>query len=600
MNKIFISYHTTDDLRISEGVNLGQAHYSYKIVKDRFVKVIQELGIEVIVLKMPHIYKHPIALKELFDKYEIKGKPIHLIIKPPEEAKYLKGAYNIIAFAWEFSKPVDFDQDGLTVKNQLFMLQKMDEIWVHCSYTKEILIKAGLQENKIFVIATFIPEVNVTSKKTIESIFEKMNYVNLDSHIRSIQREEKEIITTKVIHDDYFSKLDKILIKLGRYKLLMEFYFPRTRLFRLWIFKFIYQITKYTNSIFRLIKRLTVFPIELIIDNQRVDSFADESHTAEIVFKVKNISKDIITISQKNSLSFKIKIKNIEDKTIKIQYGIHFKENLILLPQHTYDLSVLLDYDMNLKNGHYDLEIESSMDDIRYKMAGQVQLNVTRNTHNLTNYKHYYLSIFNPNDERKNIEDMITSFIYFNQSHQDAVLVLKLVIDNKLSTIENTIDNIIEFLKQYNVQNYKYNIILLSDKIPQEDFGSFIELMDFYYCTSKGEGQCLPILEAMSMGLVPISVNNTAMRDYITDENACVIKSTQRIWGSLHNKQAGHLAMTYNIDWKDAVEALEKSYNLTQEEYDKKSKLNIEIVHSNYSLSTAENLIQNRFTQINI
>ena len=52
-------------------------------------------------------------------------------------------------------------------------------------------------------------------------------------------------------------------------------------------------------------------------------------------------------------------------------------------------------------------------------------------------------------------------------------------------------------------------------------------LANFYVCTSFAEGQNLPLQEAMAQGLVPISTRNTAMLDYLREENSISIDSKE-------------------------------------------------------------------------
>ena len=53
------------------------------------------------------------------------------------------------------------------------------------------------------------------------------------------------------------------------------------------------------------------------------------------------------------------------------------------------------------------------------------------------------------------------------------------------------------------------------------------EAADFYLCTSIAEGQNLPMLEAMSFGVVPVSPRHTAMRDYLDNDNSVEVSFRQ-------------------------------------------------------------------------
>ena len=68
-------------------------------------------------------------------------------------------------------------------------------------------------------------------------------------------------------------------------------------------------------------------------------------------------------------------------------------------------------------------------------------------------------------------------------------------------------------------------VLLTTDALSRAEMDCLYEAAAFYVCTSNAEGQNLPLIEAMGHGVVPVSVNHTAMRDYVTPENAIVIPS---------------------------------------------------------------------------
>ena len=139
--------------------------------------------------------------------------------------------------------------------------------------------------------------------------------------------------------------------------------------------------------------------------------------------------------------------------------------------------------------------------------------------------KKVFVTVLNPGDDRKNIGAMLKGFAALHAKDPNAVLIVKCSVsaaDDKLECVQNdTIKPKIE-----NFGSIKCDgIILLASHLSAEQMAELYSLADFYLCTSRCEGQNLPLLEAMSYGVVPVSVDHTAMADYINEANSFVIPS---------------------------------------------------------------------------
>jgi glycosyltransferase involved in cell wall biosynthesis len=121
-----------------------------------------------------------------------------------------------------------------------------------------------------------------------------------------------------------------------------------------------------------------------------------------------------------------------------------------------------------------------------------------------------------------------------------------------------------------------------------------MQKVDYYYSLSFCEGQFLPILESMIVGTVPISPNSTAMRDYITKENALVIDSKPTTANPKSNGFAVKNFIWYEPNYKQALLQLEKSYNLSPKTYKQMSLKGRTIIQSIYSENTILNKIKER------
>lgn len=181
-----------------------------------------------------------------------------------------------------------------------------------------------------------------------------------------------------------------------------------------------------------------------------------------------------------------------------------------------------------------------------------------------------FLSVFNIHDMRKQAKAMIEGFMAFSSDHPDAILLLKLSTPfrgkaplNKL-LLEEQLWNPGEMIPPMVSER-----IWLTDQIlTREELNSLYDLADFYLCTSHGEGQNLPLIEAMGRGVVPVSVDHTAMADYIQSENAIIISSHEApLDGRLAARYGLYGATTHYSSVHDVRAALHRAGGLDAETY---------------------------------
>lgn len=176
-----------------------------------------------------------------------------------------------------------------------------------------------------------------------------------------------------------------------------------------------------------------------------------------------------------------------------------------------------------------------------------------------------YFAILNPWDYRKNFPNLLKTFMEFAKNHKDVLLIIKVIIDNK-TTFLNNINEILYLNLGY--KNLKSdNIIMISEYIPEKTLFSVMKKVDYYYNLSFAEGQFLPILESMIVGTVPISPDKTAMADYITKENAFIIPSKLSKSDPRSNAFGRDDFMWYEPNIDEALKQLEHSYNINEEKY---------------------------------
>ncbi len=138
-----------------------------------------------------------------------------------------------------------------------------------------------------------------------------------------------------------------------------------------------------------------------------------------------------------------------------------------------------------------------------------------------------YLSVFNPFDLRKQIRPLVEGFQKYLEREPNALLLLK------TSSPEDTNETINARLLSHQLSDERElalnevseRIWITNSSLSEREMADLYQCVSFYICTSSAEGQNLPLLEAMSWGVVPVTVNHTAMADYIDDSNAVIIES---------------------------------------------------------------------------
>lgn len=415
MSELFLS--TGSRKQIYEGVQVGEAHYSYNVVFKRFLQ-----AINISIDKNPLMLRHPEMYKTESAKLTINcdSSSIHISFKSPEDLRLLDGAYNIAHIAWEFNVLPKYPGPRVgPLARPRFALGMMNEVWVGCEFTKNVLILEGL--SNVHVIPSPIPLPSSLAKENLLEVIGDSNAIQLN--------------------------------------------------------------------------------------------FSSSNGT--------------------------------------------------------------------LKHASTTLRPFREMYSQYYRFAKPK----------------VYLTIANIWDYRKNIPNLVKIFELFHAQRPDTMLVVKLVLDN-LSTRINNVNEIFALHFGEWIESGKCNgIFFISDQMSDEGMSALFRASDFYLNLSRAEGQALPVLEAMANGVVPISVDHTAMADYINEENAFVVKSALvQVSPSMPYPSEG--LTWYEFDSTDALRTLENAYLANADLIQSKSERCLELIESNYSNHSVGLKILARVTSI--
>lgn len=202
-----------------------------------------------------------------------------------------------------------------------------------------------------------------------------------------------------------------------------------------------------------------------------------------------------------------------------------------------------------------------------------------------------YLSVFNVHDYRKQIEPMLDGFLRFTEQNPNAVLLLKMSTPHRAKRLANRIllEEQIADAGRIVSPMVSDRVWLTNDALTRKELITLFDAAAFYVCTSHAEGQNLPLLEAMGRGVVPISVNHTAMRDYITDNDAVVIPSHPRAMNiRLTSRYRMYGIDTNYVEAVDVEKALATANALSADTYAHKSAAAWEEVRTQFGSAPLE------------
>lgn len=194
-----------------------------------------------------------------------------------------------------------------------------------------------------------------------------------------------------------------------------------------------------------------------------------------------------------------------------------------------------------------------------------------------------YSFVFNPKDGRKEWMDAVTAFVDAFEHEPRATLILKLI-QSDLRTGAPMVWKAISALGRFDCR-----IVIIQAHLDGDAYDSLIARPSYVLNSSRGEGQCLPLLESMSAGVPAVAPNHTAMADYVTDENSFVVEFTTA-WGSWpHDPRAALRCFTFPVRWESLRQQFLASFDCAtsdKDRYARKAERAYELTRDFCSLET--------------
>lgn len=181
-----------------------------------------------------------------------------------------------------------------------------------------------------------------------------------------------------------------------------------------------------------------------------------------------------------------------------------------------------------------------------------------------------YTSIFNPNDGRKNWQDLLTSFLVALADKADATLVIKLVTKDPVA--------IAKFIRFYRGRaiKHKCRLVVTAAYLSDQQLIDLTEASTYYIQTTKAEGNCLPLMNFLAAGRPGVSPSHSAISDYFDDEVGFVAESHPEPAAWPHDPRLRTRSTWARLVWTSMVEQIQGSYRVATEDrarYEQLSRL---------------------------
>lgn len=114
------------------------------------------------------------------------------------------------------------------------------------------------------------------------------------------------------------------------------------------------------------------------------------------------------------------------------------------------------------------------------------------------------------------------------------------------------------------------SIHLILDKLTDRDMHKMYASVDAYVTTSRGEGFCLPAVEAMMCGKPVMAIGETSFKDFLTEENAYILPSfTVPVFNMYNINWYSPEYRWFQVQFDKYIETLERLYEdwKTKEQY---------------------------------
>jgi glycosyltransferase involved in cell wall biosynthesis/GT2 family glycosyltransferase len=127
--------------------------------------------------------------------------------------------------------------------------------------------------------------------------------------------------------------------------------------------------------------------------------------------------------------------------------------------------------------------------------------------------------------DSKGFDLLIKAYYEEFNRFDEVMLILKVTIVPRIAGIarQDRMGRFIQSIRKDIKKKRFPPLFIYYDDIPADSYADFINSCDVYVCASRGEGFCIPILEAMSLGKIIISTAFGGQMDYLSENNSYLV-----------------------------------------------------------------------------
>jgi hypothetical protein len=170
-----------------------------------------------------------------------------------------------------------------------------------------------------------------------------------------------------------------------------------------------------------------------------------------------------------------------------------------------------------------------------------------------------YTSIFNPDDGRKNWEDLLSAALLALADRDDATIVFKLIAKSRKS-----VRKVIEHYLGRGIR-HRCRIVFICDFLTDAQMAGLCEATAFYVQATRAEGNCLPLMNYLGAGRPGISPRHSSMGDYFGPESGFVVASHPEPAAWPHDRRLRLRTTWGRIVWTSLRDQIAASYQLARE-----------------------------------
>ncbi len=171
-----------------------------------------------------------------------------------------------------------------------------------------------------------------------------------------------------------------------------------------------------------------------------------------------------------------------------------------------------------------------------------------------------YTTILNPDDKRKNWQDLLTAFLFALRDHDDATLVMKLATSHAASVRE-----VLRFYDKLGIP-HRCRIAFVTSFLSDRQMLELARASTYYLNASRAEGACLPVLDFLASGRPAIAPKHTAIADYFDEHVGFVVESHPEPCPWPHDPTGQLSTSWHRIVWSSLCDQITRSHQVARGE----------------------------------